>query len=84
MIGGETEVVQRLDPILAALAPGVGDIPRTVGRDKIDGSAEQGYLYCRNSVCSLWTRYHQSHFLRRNPPSIAVTLIEIFEVERGL
>jgi len=46
MIGGETEVVQRLDPILAALAPGVGDIPRTVGRDKIDGTAEQGYLHC--------------------------------------
>jgi 6-phosphogluconate dehydrogenase len=46
MIGGETEVVQRLDPIFAALAPGIGDIPRTVGRDKIDGTAEQGYLHC--------------------------------------
>jgi 6-phosphogluconate dehydrogenase len=46
MIGGETEVIQRLDPIFAALAPGVGDIPRTVGRDKIDGTAEQGYLHC--------------------------------------
>jgi 6-phosphogluconate dehydrogenase len=46
MIGGETEVVQRLDPIFAALAPGVGDIPRTVGRDKLGGSAEQGYLHC--------------------------------------
>jgi 6-phosphogluconate dehydrogenase len=51
MIGGETEVVQRLDPIFAALAPGVGDIPRTVGRDKISrgeisGTAEQGYLHC--------------------------------------
>jgi 6-phosphogluconate dehydrogenase len=46
MIGGETEVIQRLDPIFAALAPGIGDIPRTFGRDKIDGTAEQGYLHC--------------------------------------
>jgi 6-phosphogluconate dehydrogenase len=46
MIGGETQVVQRLDPIFAALAPGKGDIPRTVGREKIGGTAEQGYLHC--------------------------------------
>src|SRR5713226_1269643 len=46
MIGGEIEVVTRLDPIFAALAPGIGDIPRTVGREKIDGTAEQGYLHC--------------------------------------
>jgi 6-phosphogluconate dehydrogenase len=46
MIGGEIEVVQRLDPIFTALAPGIGDIPRTVGRNKIDGTAEQGYLHC--------------------------------------
>jgi 6-phosphogluconate dehydrogenase len=46
MIGGEIEVIQRLDPIFAALAPGIGDIPRTPGRDKIDGTAEQGYLHC--------------------------------------
>jgi len=46
MIGGEEEVVKRLDPILAQLAPGVGDIPRTPGRDKIGGTAEQGYLHC--------------------------------------
>lgn len=46
MIGGETEVVQWLDPIFAALAPGLGDIPRTAGREKIDGTAEQGYLHC--------------------------------------
>jgi 6-phosphogluconate dehydrogenase len=46
MIGGETEVVQRLDPIFAALAPGIGDIPRTAGRDQIDGTSEQGYLHC--------------------------------------
>jgi 6-phosphogluconate dehydrogenase len=46
MIGGETDVVQRLDPIFAALAPGIGDIPRTRGRDQVDGTAEQGYLRC--------------------------------------
>jgi 6-phosphogluconate dehydrogenase len=46
MIGGENEVVKRLDPIFAALAPGMGDVPRTAGREKFDGSAEQGYLHC--------------------------------------
>jgi len=46
MIGGENDVIQRLDPIFAALAPGMGDIPRTPGRDKIAGTAEQGYLHC--------------------------------------
>jgi 6-phosphogluconate dehydrogenase len=46
MIGGETEIIKRLDPIFATLAPGMGDIPRSVGREKIDGTAEQGYLHC--------------------------------------
>jgi 6-phosphogluconate dehydrogenase len=46
MIGGETEIIGRLDPIFATLAPGTGDIPRTVGREKIDGTAERGYLHC--------------------------------------
>ncbi|HSD50406.1 MAG TPA: decarboxylating 6-phosphogluconate dehydrogenase [Candidatus Methylomirabilis sp.] len=46
MIGGEKEVVKRLDPIFAALAPGRGDILRTPGREKIRGTAEQGYLHC--------------------------------------
>jgi 6-phosphogluconate dehydrogenase len=46
MIGGETEIIKRLDPIFATLAPGMGDVPRTVGREKIDGTAEQGYLHC--------------------------------------
>jgi len=45
MIGGENTVVKRLDPIFARLAPGVGDIPRTPGREKA-GTAEQGYLHC--------------------------------------
>jgi 6-phosphogluconate dehydrogenase len=46
MIGGEKEVVQHLDPIFSALAPGIGGIPRTRGREKLDGTAEQGYLHC--------------------------------------
>ena len=46
MIGGETEIIKRLDPIFATLAPGMGDIPRTIGRGKIDGTAEEGYLHC--------------------------------------
>jgi 6-phosphogluconate dehydrogenase len=46
MIGGEKEVVQRLDPIFSVLAPGIGDIPGTPGREKLDGTAEQGYLHC--------------------------------------
>ena len=46
MIGGEGDVVQRLDPIFAALAPGRGNIPRTPGRERVDGTSEQGYLHC--------------------------------------
>ncbi len=46
MIGGEDEVVKNLDPIFRQLAPGVGDIPRTPGREKIEGTAESGYLHC--------------------------------------
>jgi len=46
MIGGKTDAVSRLDPIFAALAPGMGDIQRTAGREKIAGTADQGYLHC--------------------------------------
>src|SRR6266581_3417036 len=46
MIGGEKDVVKHLDPIFSTLAPGTGDIPRTPGREKLDGTAEQGYLHC--------------------------------------
>ena len=46
MIGGEKDVVQNLDPIFATLAPGIGNIPRTRGREKLAGTAEQGYLHC--------------------------------------
>jgi 6-phosphogluconate dehydrogenase len=46
MIGGEPKVVKHLDPIFKTLAPGRGDTPRTAGREKIKGTAEQGYLHC--------------------------------------
>src|SRR5437867_3952384 len=46
MIGGEVDVINRLDPIFKRLAPGMGEIPRTPGREKVDGTAELGYLHC--------------------------------------
>ena len=46
MIGGPKEVVQHLDPIFKTLAPGRGEIPRTPGREKLPGTAEDGYIYC--------------------------------------
>jgi 6-phosphogluconate dehydrogenase len=46
MIGGEPAVVKHLDPLFATLAPGAGDIARTPGREKLGGTAEQGYLHC--------------------------------------
>jgi 6-phosphogluconate dehydrogenase len=46
MIGGETDVIQRHNPIFATLAPGRGEIARTPGREKLGGTAEQGYLHC--------------------------------------
>ena len=46
MIGGEKEVVKHIDPILATLAPGKGDIDPTPGREKFVSTADQGYLHC--------------------------------------
>jgi 6-phosphogluconate dehydrogenase len=46
MIGGPKEAVEYLDPIFKTLAPGRGEIPRTPGREKIAGTAEDGYIYC--------------------------------------
>ena len=46
MIGGEKDVVLRLDPIFATLAPGIGAIARTPGRENASGTAEHGYLHC--------------------------------------
>ena len=46
MVGGETDAVKRLEPIFGTLAPGRGDIARTPGREKVGGTAEQGWLHC--------------------------------------
>lgn len=46
MIGGDTDAVERLDPIFKDLAPGMGDIERTRGRSGEPSPAEQGYLHC--------------------------------------
>jgi 6-phosphogluconate dehydrogenase len=46
MIGGERDVVERLEPIFRTLAPGPGHIARTPGREKVGGTAEQGFLHC--------------------------------------
>jgi 6-phosphogluconate dehydrogenase len=46
MIGGPEDAVQHLDPIFKTLAPGRGDIPRTPGREKMPGTAEEGYIHC--------------------------------------
>ncbi len=46
MVGGEKEVFDHLEPIFKSLAPGRGEIPRTPGREKTGGTAEEGYLYC--------------------------------------
>jgi 6-phosphogluconate dehydrogenase len=46
MIGGPQDAVQHLDPIFKTIAPGRGDIPRTPGREKLGGTAEEGYLHC--------------------------------------
>jgi 6-phosphogluconate dehydrogenase len=49
MIGGPKDAVTHLDPIFKSLAPGVGEIPRTPGRDKLGGTSELGYLHCGES-----------------------------------
>src|ERR1700726_1113082 len=46
MIGGERDVVKHLDPIFKTLAPGRGNVDRTPGREKMPGTAEEGYLHC--------------------------------------
>src|SRR3984957_5095448 len=49
MIGGPKSVVEHLDPIFKTIAPGIGDIPKTPGREKAGGTAEEGYLHCGES-----------------------------------
>jgi 6-phosphogluconate dehydrogenase len=49
MIGGPTAAVKYLDPIFKTIAPGIGDIAKTPGREKVSGTAEEGYLHCGES-----------------------------------
>ena len=49
MIGGAKDAVQHLDPIFKTLAPGMGNIERTPGREKLGGTSELGYLHCGES-----------------------------------
>ena len=46
MIGGEAQMVQRLEPVFATLAPGTGEVTRTPGREALGGTSESGYLHC--------------------------------------
>ncbi len=56
MIGGDTEAVDRLDPIFAALAPGAGTIDKTPGRTTRDKRVEQGYLHCGPAGSGLFVK----------------------------
>jgi len=56
MIGGGREAVERLGPIFKSLAPGRGDISRTPGREKLGGTAEEGYLHCGPSGAGHFTK----------------------------
>lgn len=80
MIGGDQASVERLDPIFAALAPGLGDIPLTPGRDPKKGTAAQGYLYCGPSG--------SGHFVKMVHNGIEYGLMQAyaegFDVLRGV
>jgi 6-phosphogluconate dehydrogenase len=56
MIGGDPEVVRHLDPIFATLAPGIGNVTRTPGREKLSGTSEQGYLHCGSNGAGHFTK----------------------------
>ena len=57
MIGGPKDAVQRLIPFSKLWLPGVGDIPRTPGREKMSGTAEDGYIYCGPSALATSSRW---------------------------
>src|SRR5260370_12169633 len=75
MIGGEKKLVQHLDPIFSTLAPGTGDLPRTPGREKLDGTAEQGYLHCGPNGAG--------HFVKRVHNGIEYGLMAAFSAGLG-
>ena len=56
MIGSEKEVFERLEPIFKTLAPGLGQIERTPGRENMDSTAEQGYLHCGQRAPAILSR----------------------------
>ena len=70
MIGGPRDVVERLDAIFKTLAPGMGSIARTPGREKLAGTAEQGYLYCGPSGAG--------HFVKMVHNGIAYGLMQSY------
>ena len=95
MIGGETDVVKRLDPIFKTLAPGRGNVDRTPGRDKVPGTAEEGYLHCGPSGAGhfvkmvhngieygLMTSYAEGFEILRTSPFGQLNLKEIAGVWR--
>jgi 6-phosphogluconate dehydrogenase len=79
MVGGPREAVERLDPIFRTLAPGTGDVARTPGREKLSGTAEQGYLHCGPSGAG--------HFVKMVHNGIEYGLMQAyaegFDVMRG-
>src|SRR5262252_5775393 len=70
MIGGSREAVSRLDPIFKTLAPGRGDIPRTPGRERMSGTAEEGYIHCGPSG--------SGHFVKRVHNGIEYGLMQAY------
>src|SRR6185436_4993193 len=76
MIGGEPAVVQHLDPLFVSLAPGIGDIPRTPGREQAKGPAEQGYLH--------WGPNGAGHFVKMVHNGIEYGLMAAFAEGMGI
>ena len=94
MIGGEREVVERLDPIFAALAPGPGNPPRTPGRDGRDARAERGYIHAGPSGAGhfvkmvhngieygLMQAYAEGFDILKNAGSEALPVAERFDLD---
>ena len=94
MIGGEREVVERLDPIFAALAPGPGNLPRTPGRDGRDPRAERGYIHAGPSGAGhfvkmvhngieygLMQAYAEGFDILKNAGSEALPVAERFDLD---
>src|SRR4029079_1736689 len=70
MIGGDADAVKHLDPIFSALAPGIGTLERTEGRDKLDPRAERGYIHAGPAGAG--------HFVKRIPNGIEYGMMQAF------